>query len=238
MAQTPIEEIREKALDYSRNLPNFLCTQMTRRYTAKPVRNSGQPSWQPVDILTIELSYFEQKENYRLVKLNDKPTTKLINKLSGNQSRGDFGSVLRSVFQADTQTTFSREPESQVDGKPVMIFSYAIDLAHARFGTYVMHNGHKRSISWAAKGEIYVDSKTLEVLRITRDSVDIPPDFPVQASHLELDYGRQKVGEQEFLLPLRSDSSSRFKDGKAAKEETVFTNYRKFTADTAIQFEP
>src|ERR1017187_8846118 len=59
-----IDEGRAYALDYSKSLPDFICTQVTRRYAAPPpgTRYGGnadsEPSWQSQDTLTIRLSYF------------------------------------------------------------------------------------------------------------------------------------------------------------------------------------
>ena len=62
-----ISEVREYALNYSRNLPDFICTQVTRRYAAAaPGSKYGggpdsQPSWQALDTLQIRLSYSADK---------------------------------------------------------------------------------------------------------------------------------------------------------------------------------
>ena len=74
-----VSDMREYALSYSRNLPDFICTQVTRRYeAAKPgTRYGGRPgsslSWQKIDELTIRLSYFDQKESYKLILVNNTP---------------------------------------------------------------------------------------------------------------------------------------------------------------------
>ena len=39
-----IEEVRTNTLNYSQRLPDFLCTEVTRRYSA-PVPASGDASW-------------------------------------------------------------------------------------------------------------------------------------------------------------------------------------------------
>src|ERR1041385_1073488 len=60
-----ISEVREYALNYSKTLPDFICTQVTRRYQAPApgTRYGGsagsEPTWYPMDTLTIKLSYFE-----------------------------------------------------------------------------------------------------------------------------------------------------------------------------------
>jgi hypothetical protein len=76
-----LDEVRQYALSYSKNLPDFICTQVTRRYAAPApgTKHGGsidsQPSWQSLDTLQIRLSYFEQKEDYKLIMVNSSPTT-------------------------------------------------------------------------------------------------------------------------------------------------------------------
>src|SRR6266496_4316522 len=53
---TFIEEVRVKALEYSKSLPDFLCTQTTRRYSAA-VHAGRDPSWKLIDTLAIHVTY-------------------------------------------------------------------------------------------------------------------------------------------------------------------------------------
>ena len=78
-----ITEVREYALNYSKSLPNYLCTEVMRqkaagapgsRYGRGPT-NANDPSYQTMDTLTIRLSYYEQKEDYKLILINNAPTT-------------------------------------------------------------------------------------------------------------------------------------------------------------------
>ena len=74
-----IHEVREYALNYTKGLPNFLCTQVTRRKGGRarqPLRRGMQRAVVvQMDTLTLRLSYFEQKEDYKLILLNNSPTT-------------------------------------------------------------------------------------------------------------------------------------------------------------------
>jgi hypothetical protein len=59
-----ISEARDYALNFSKTLPDFICTQVTRRYGAPApgTRYGGaagsDPTWYPIDTLTLKLSYF------------------------------------------------------------------------------------------------------------------------------------------------------------------------------------
>src|SRR5262249_40503697 len=96
-----ITEAREYALNYSKTLPDFICTQVTRRYAAPApgTRHGGpagsDPSWYALDTLTLKLSYFEQKEDYKLILVNNTVTTQDYKTLGRATSTGDFGSLMR-----------------------------------------------------------------------------------------------------------------------------------------------
>src|SRR5438876_6067802 len=89
-----LDQVREAALNYTRSLPDFICTQEVKRY----VDATGRDRWTPADTLTVKLTYFGQKENYQLLTINDKPTSLEYMKAGGASSKGEFGTVLYMVF--------------------------------------------------------------------------------------------------------------------------------------------
>src|SRR5271157_1131553 len=76
-----LDDVRQYALGYSQNLPDFICTEVTRRLAAPAPgtryggRAGDSPHWQALDTLTVRLSYFEQKEDYKLILHNSAPVT-------------------------------------------------------------------------------------------------------------------------------------------------------------------
>ena len=89
-----LDEVRDYAVNYTKRLPDFLCLEQTRRY----VDTTGQESWRMQDIITARLSYFNQKEDYKLVSRNDKVITDVAYaSVGGALSMGDFGTGMRVV---------------------------------------------------------------------------------------------------------------------------------------------
>ena len=54
-----MERSRQRALDYARPLPDFICSEAIRRYIE--MRQRG--AWVPTGQLTIKLSYFKRVEH-------------------------------------------------------------------------------------------------------------------------------------------------------------------------------
>jgi hypothetical protein len=147
-----IAEVREKALAFNKSLPDFICTQLTRRYFA-PAKGTADPVWSLRDSLTIQLAYFGKKENYRVVQVNDKPTSKKLGQVGGWIALGDFGSMLQGIFGAKSDAKFEWQGRDIGNGRPVAALAYRIDRAHSTFsiamdGRYF--TGHTRTGRLAA----------------------------------------------------------------------------------------
>jgi hypothetical protein len=228
-----IEEIRSNALAYDKNLPNFICTQETRRssVTNKP----GDENWKVRDTLTIRLSYFGRKEDYRVIQVNGKPTDKGMDKVGGWKTIGDFGSIMRAVFAVKSQASFELGPSETWNGRPVAVLKYRIAPEHSNFNSSTGGVLHTNRSVFGAEGTVYADADTKQVLRLTVNSTGFPDGFPVREVHITTEYAKQKIGDGEYLLPARTVSVTVTK-GDRKKGETQFSDYRMFSADTSIKF--
>jgi hypothetical protein len=227
-----IDQVQEQAQTYDTTLPDFICTQETRRSSQS--NKPGAP-WKLLDTLTIRLSYFGRKEDYRVVKVNGKPADKTMSEMKGSKTLGDFGSLLRAVFRPKSETKFEWLREDEWNGRKVGVLAFHIDQEHSGFQTGTQVHSRKLSVNWAAQGTIFADVETRQVLRLTVDSVDLPEDFPVREVHMSLDYATQQIGDRAYVLPAASVSESVDKEGRR-KSETTFKDYKKFSAETEIKF--
>lgn len=223
-----IEQAREYALSYTKHLPDFICTQVTRRY----VDPNGLEFWQQADVITARLTYFEQHEEYKVVLVNNRVTEASMDSLGGATSTGEFGSMLRELFEPETQTEFQWERWATLRGRRAHVFSYQV--AQPRSHWHV--NYQKRiEIVPGYRGLVYVDRDTLSVLRITLEAL-LPPSFPLQQAASTLDYDFAEISGGLYMLPLKA--VVRMREGRLLlKNEVEFRLYRKFTAEATITFE-
>ena len=233
-----IAEVREYALNYSKSLPNFLCTEVTRRKAAPPAGSrygghSSDPSFMTLDTLTIRLSYYEQKEDYKLILIDNAPTTKDYRSLGGATSTGEFGSLLRDIFEPYSEARFEWDHWGLLRGKKVMAFHYEIDQAHSRWNIEYEHKDH---IVTAYSGLVEVDQDTHVVMRVTLKAENIPPSFPIRSAETILDYDYQDISGHEFLLPLKTQTQM-LSDGILSRNETEFRFYRKYSAEAEIKYD-
>jgi hypothetical protein len=224
-----IQDTRKYALNYTKQLPNFICTQVTRRY----VDPTGLEFWQSQDTLTARLSYFEQKEDYKLVGVNGAYTEVPFQKVGGTTSSGEFGSMMREIFDPNTEATFQWERWATLRGRRMHVFTYRVDQAHSQWQLIYRESDRIRP---AYHGLIYVDRDSGMVSRITLEAQDLPSTFPIAAASDMLDYDLAKVGETEYVLPLRAEV--RLREGRIlTKNEVEFRMYRRFSAEASITFE-
>jgi hypothetical protein len=234
-----ISEIREYALNYSRNLPDFICTQVTRRYGAPaPGTKYGGPAgsdprWQLVDTLQIRLSFFQQKEQYKVVLINNSLVNKDYSQVGGSKSFGEFGSMLSLIFEYSTEARFEWDHWGTLRGKRVMAFQYHVRLDHSKYTLVVDDNEH---ITTAYHGLVEVEPDTHVVLRLTAEAENIPPEFPVKKAQDVLDYDYTELSGRTFLLPLKAQVLLTGSDGLSRLDEE-FRLYRKYSAESDIKFD-
>ena len=226
-----LAEITESARNYTKGLPNFICLQVTRRYGD----NSGLENFRLIDTIAERLSYFEQKEDYKVVSVNGVPVTSPVKheQRNGASSSGEFGSILKEIFDPETQTEFDWERWATLRGKRMYVFSFHVRQLNSKYSIYA--EAVKRTVIAGYHGLIYADRNTNMVMRIKMEVEGLPVDFPVQSVELDMNYDFTKISGQEYLLPLKSEIRSR--EGKfMVKNEVEFRLYNRFGAETNIQF--
>jgi hypothetical protein len=239
-----IEKSREKALAYTRSLPDFMCSEVISRYSySKPENGSilmGRAipngiKWIPTDKLTVKLSYFRQREEHKLVLLNGKPTDQKYESLAGGIETGEFGGTLQGIFDPATVTCFRWTSWKRVRRQRTAIFAYQVDRAHSR---YVVASGTPGDIHSAVvgfHGDMEIDRETGEVLHFTYVADDIPRAVNLDEVSTAVDYDFADVGGRSYLLPARCQTEI-LSPGLSVRNVMEFREYRKFSADSSIEF--
>ena len=225
-----LDQARAYAREYSRSLPNFICTQVTRRY----IDPSGLEFWQSQDTVVSRLSFFEQKEDYKVVLVNNRVVDTTMDRLGGTTTSGEFGSMMKELFDSKTQARFEWERWATLRGKRMHVFSYRVEQPNSKYAIVV----EKRDgIIAGYTGLVYVDKETDAIMRLTQEVTEVPAGFPVTYVRNVLDYDYAEIAGQQFILPLKASTLSRM--GKImTKNDTEFRLYKKFGAEATITFAP
>jgi hypothetical protein len=225
-----LQEITEKALDYTKGLPNFVCAQVTTR-SFDPY---GTESWHQEDKIQEQLSYVDGKEDYKVVMVNNLPVANMKHEqLGGVTSSGEFGTMLYQIFAPQTETQFDWERWATLRGKRMYVFSFRVAQANSDYRIY--HQTSGRAIVAGYHGLIYADAVTKQIMRIKMDC-DGLESFPINQVSLTLDYAPIKISDQIFVLPMAAEVRSR--EGRTLDKNVMqFSLYRKFGADATITFD-
>jgi hypothetical protein len=236
----PIEEqrsvpghAREAALEYSRSLPDFICTQLVRRY------DDASGSWRLKDTLEVKLTYFEQKEDYQLLTVNGRASMREYETVGGAVSEGEFGTLLRSLYAPESETDFRWERWTVLRGRAAHVFSFRVqpERSSYRIAYFLGLGADRHDTATGQHGLVFIDRETHRTMRIVAVADHIPADFPVRAVTTVLDFATTPIGGQSWLLPLRAEvrmTTPRFQ----TRNLVEFRTYRKFAADTHITYEP
>ncbi len=222
--------ITQDAVSYSEGLPNFICMQVTRRYVAQ----NGNDNFRLTDTIAEKLSYFEHKEDYKVISVNGTPVSnRKHEQLGGATSSGEFGSMLYEIFSPESHTEFQWERWGKLRDHVMHVFSFRVRLENSKYS--ITAEEVKRTVTVGYHGLIYADRDTDNVMRITMEADDIPEDFPIRSASETLDYDSISLSGVKFILPLKVDM--RMKDGRnTMKNQAEFRLYNKFGADTSIIF--
>lgn len=227
-----LDDARKFALDFTGTLPDFICTQMVRRSV-----QSANGEWRPLDRLTVQLRFSGQKENARLLAIDGFPTDKTMESLGGPISEGEFGGSLWDVFHPQSAAAFQWRSWSTLRNRRVAVYSYRIARAHSQYLLFFGPDAsHAETATAGYHGELRIDRDSGRVLRLTAETDDVPAGFPIRAVLKEVEYDYAGVGGRRYFLPLHAEI--RILRGMVwTRNEVDFTRYRKFQAESTIDFE-
>ncbi len=232
-----IDAAREYAMNYDRQLPNFICAEITRRFIDPRhtgTRTLPEAEWRLEDTVTSKLTYFEGHEKYEVQMVNN---TSVVNKsmenLGGTVSMGEFGSMMKEIFAPDSEARFEWDHWATLRDRRAYVFAFDIDQAHSK---YQILWDRSLDLRPAYRGKIYIDKDTNMIVRIVTVPYDIPSTYPVQAVEDILDFEFTKIGDSEYLVPIKAVITSATTK-YLARNDKEFRLYRKFGAETTIKFD-
>jgi hypothetical protein len=225
-----IDQAREYALSYTKQLPNFICVQVTRR----DVDPSGTGNnWYHSDTITARLSY-NGVENYEVILHNDEPVASSnMRQFGGTTSEGEFGTMMDDLFEPATQARFSWDHWATLRHRRTYVFAYDVQQ---QFSHYHVEADDVQSIVPAYRGLVYIDEDTNMVVKIVMTPYDMPATFPIHDITSSLDYDFETIGDQRYMLPLKSVLTSK-RDRQMTRNDIEFRLYKKFGTESTIKFE-
>lgn len=231
LARLPlIEQARYYALDFARELPNFVVNQVVTRY----MEHSASRNWQLQDKLEIELTFQTDKgEQFKMLSIDGKPTTSTYDSLVGSTSTGEFGSILASLFLPKSNAEFKEVRHDNLHGRDTVVYDFKVLRANSNSKITDKNSG--KSVIAGYSGTVWIDVETKRVLRIEESNDDIPAGFPITLSENAVDYDWVTISGERYLLPVHAELlMGRDADRIYMKNSIEFRNYHKFEGDVKV----
>jgi VWFA-related protein len=219
---------RQKALDYKRELPNFMCIAMTKRFVGK----AGEQSLRPKDSITELLGYTSGTEQYETIEVNGHPQKLDRTNFTGVRASGEFGELLDAVYSEKAAAAFKMRGERRFDGVNVYVFEYQVPRERSIYGLSTMY-GHSEVFS-AFRGVVFIDEKTLNTRYVSIQAEDIPTVAMYRDSTISVNYDYFAIGGRKFLLPKAASLTVRMGKRELMKNEIQFRNYRRYESKSRI----
>ena len=235
-AQEPaaVEAIRAYALHYSQSLPDYTCLADTQR-----VENSERAGTAKSEAIEEEISYIGEAEHYKVLKVDGKAAKGVTHEqLGGATSAGEFGGLLKQIFDPQSATAFSQQSSGKLNGRAVAVLKFRVAQPT---GYAVYDNVSKNYIRVAFDGTVWADAGTNAVMKIAIKLVDIPKESPLEETAITLEYKAADLSGQQFILPWQFEWNWRGSprggtQGQSGTSVIRFSKCRKFTAESNIDF--
>jgi len=226
-----IEKTREVAAQFSGNLPNFFCQQVTTRYES----DHPKQGWTALDIVTADVAYENGRESYKNIKIGNKAVNKAMEDIEGTRSTGEFATVLEGLLDPASGATFRRTGSDTVHGRATWVYKFEIARERSRWRIEAPSQLYYPSFN----GELWIDKQTSRVLRIEQSAQKMPLLFPFDTVETATDYDFVRLATTDpFLLPVDAEVLSCIRGtSTCARNRIEFRNYRKFGAESTVTFD-
>ncbi|HYW47276.1 MAG TPA: hypothetical protein VE959_30695 [Bryobacteraceae bacterium] len=227
--QAILTRVIETTRAYDSRLPDFVCTQLTRRSSDK----SGTGShWKEQDSYEDEVTYFGRRESYRLVKFNGKPTTRSHQQIRGYRSEGLFGALTSWVFRPEAQAEFTFDRQDTLRGRSLYVYRYRVAREHSRWASSV----NNKTVVQAFHGLVWADVETTAVMRIqAQPDSDAGDETWQKNTQVDIQYSSVVISGQPYLLPVMAESRT-FNRTLYLRNVTEFSGFHKYAAETSVEF--
>jgi hypothetical protein len=233
-----LEKARAATLQALDEMPDFVVKQRITRSAAY----AGTGNWRPYSNLIIAVSYSTEKgELYQVLVLDgarvnaDKGSN--YGGLTGATTAGEFVENLQKLFKAESKTKFEATETDVVGNRPALVFTYQINIENNKGGGVTYRNVLTQTSPAGEIGKVWIDRETFRILRLEFQLTDIERGFPITAFQSSTDYDWVKIGDENYLLPAKSDAKFTVRESNIMTQQRnviYFRNYQKYGSEVRI----
>lgn len=221
-----LPRIREKMAGILRRQPNYTCTETIER-TRQAVGSRARIE----DTLRLEVALVDGKEMFAWPgskQFEDHDLGELVS--TGMFGNGNFATYARILFLTNL-AVFDDRGEAELDGRPAWRYDFRVSRSSG--GSRLRVDDREAVVGF--HGSFYADPMTLDVRRMEVVAEDIPAELKVLDAETTVDFGRLRIGDEEFLLPVESQLMMAMPD-VVNRNSVRFSSCRKFTGESTLLF--
>ena len=208
------------------NLPDFVCRRRTERFERL------FQGWQEKDRLQEDLLFANGEETYQPVE-----GQKASGSQEGAYSIGQFAAAIQNVFAPQSRTSFRIEGAEEIAGRQTVRVAFRIPQETSAL--QVTYQGNPLRVGY--RGLSWIDVNSYQVVKLIKQTVDLPEDFPIKTSEVSIAYDQVRIGESQHWLPIRAQFNMSIGVLQSARVHTRnvtrFTDYRQFETDVKLLLE-
>jgi hypothetical protein len=220
--------VRVKVRENLTRLPNYTCLETIERAQ----RRKSTDKFTVSDNIRLEVAYVEGKELFGwpgAAKIEEPDIRKLVRGAIGN---GDFAITPRNIFFTPS-AKIQLAGETDIGGKHAVRFEFSVPRSA---NVYSIESDSARDYV-GLQGSFWVNSGTLDLIRIESAAFDIPFNLHVESSLTTLNYGPVSIGSSTFVLPQHSELVMISANGYQSRNRMTFHGCRQFSGVSVLKFD-
>ena len=224
-----LARVKQHARADFEHIPDYACLETVHR-SRKPLNAA---SFTPIDMLQLEVAVVGGKELYSqkgAARFQEGSVRDLASQ--GLIGSGDFSATPLNLFVNDGGR-FTVSSEAGLSDGATLRFDFELS---ALTGAYHVHFGGIEAVV-GVRGTIWVDSQSLDLLRIEERDVDLPPELKIDDIVTTIAFGRTRIGSSEPLLPLSSELIVTDPSGGQQRNLVEFSGCREYRSESVVHFE-
>jgi|GEM_PF-3054826 len=226
-----LETVRLYAEDYSDSIPNFLCVRNTDFYMSK----TGVDNWKRRVQLRERLVHLEDGDHQEVTAVDGKEVQegqRVFASAGGITVSGEFGNILRRIFEEKTQTHFYWLGEEPGAGDRRVVIGFSVEKERSSMQLTVA----EEEITSGYDGQLVASGETGRIYRVQLAMHESPEGYPIRGAAWDIRYAPVTVDDKEMLLPRTATTEAYQAGGVFLRNEATYTKYQKYAAESNIEF--
>jgi len=223
-----LSRVKHHLKDNFERIPNYVCQETVERFRNSP----GRGRTVKLDHLQFDVAQVEHKELFAWPGshgFEDRDLSSYVS--SGILGTGAFSSLPFNLFVADRARLV---PHKDVASQTSAGRGYDYDIPAFLRGYEI---SHLETRAWVGvRGTFWVDSESMDLIRIDEQVVDLPPQLGMSASSSTVGYARMQIGSSSVLLPQSAELVVVNLDGTEMRNEIKFSGCREYGSESTVRF--